>query len=122
VETDPTAAANGDCKTLDERLELITEEAYAAFAGKTIPSLRNDRHLGRGPPFTKLGKTIKYPIAGIREYVEKNTRTPGAAAERAPTLIESGLPKRARRGEAGKGINTADAKAPRRTKSKMTGG
>jgi hypothetical protein len=81
-----------ETKSLDTDLGLITEQAYAQFVGKTLGSVRNERHLGRGPAFVKLGRTIKYPLAEVQRYVAANTRKPGAA----PTLSEGAKSNRNR--------------------------
>jgi hypothetical protein len=73
-------------QTLDEELGLISEAEYATFVGKTIPSVRNERSAGRGPPFVRLTRTtIKYPLAAVKAYVQARTVTPVAE----PTLIDA---------------------------------
>lgn len=76
--------------TIDEELGLISEEEYAAFRGWILQSVRNERSLGKGPPFVKLGNTIKYFREGVKKFVAANTVTP----ERQPTFTEQ---RRARR-------------------------
>jgi hypothetical protein len=71
---------------LDAELGLISEAEYAAFVGKTVPSVRTERSTGRGPPFVRLTRTtIKYPLAAVKAYVQARTVTPVAE----PTLIDA---------------------------------
>jgi hypothetical protein len=70
---------------LDAELGLISEEQYAAFVRKKISSVRNERSAGEGPPFVKLGKTIKYPLDGVRKHVVAKTVNPAGE----PTLTDA---------------------------------
>jgi hypothetical protein len=79
-------------QTLDDELGLISEAEYAAFVGKTIPSVRNDRSAGKGPPFVRMFGKVKYPRAGVKAFVAKHTVTPVAA----PTMIDARRPLRRR--------------------------
>jgi hypothetical protein len=79
---------------IDSTLGLVSEADYAAFVGKTIASVRNERSAGLGPPFVKKGNMIKYPLAGIRKFVEQHTIEPGRAA----TLVTRSANRDRRRG------------------------
>jgi hypothetical protein len=82
-------------QTLDDELGLISEADYAAFIGKTLASVRNERSAGRGPPFVRLTRTtIKYHLAAVKALVQSRTVTPLAE----PTMIDARpLRRRARR-------------------------
>ena len=53
---------------------LLTEQQYAAITGRSLASIRRDRQLGVGCPFTKLGALVRYRPADVREYLEACTR------------------------------------------------
>jgi hypothetical protein len=72
---------------LDEVLGLISEAEYAQFVGKTLGTVRNDRSAGKCPPYVKDGNMIKYPIEGIRKFLEARIVAPGASR----TLTAGGL-------------------------------
>jgi len=44
-----------------ETLRRYRDEKWTAeFTGRKLPTLRNDRSLGRGIPFYRFGKSIRY--------------------------------------------------------------
>jgi predicted DNA-binding transcriptional regulator AlpA len=43
-------------------------------------TMANWRAEGRGPKWVKLGAAVRYSVAALEEFIEANTRTPGAAA------------------------------------------
>jgi predicted DNA-binding transcriptional regulator AlpA len=70
--------------TLVEELDLIPEPEFAAFMGKSLPSIRNDRSRGRTPPFIKLGNKIWFRRKDVLAFVTAKTVTPKTA----PTLVQ----------------------------------
>lgn len=48
----------------------IDERAVSEMTGRALPTLRNDRFLGRGLPYTKMGKSVRYSIDDIVAYME----------------------------------------------------
>lgn len=54
----------------DER--LWTTKETARYVGKGESSLEQDRYLGRGIPYIKLGKTVRYRPSDVRNYIEQN--------------------------------------------------
>ena len=67
---------------------LITEAEYADIRDVSPGALANERYRGLGPPFTKIGRHVYYPIKGIKADIAKNTRAPKPR----PTMV-SGSPK-----------------------------
>jgi hypothetical protein len=49
--------------------KAINEYDAAKIVGKAVQSLRNDRHLCKGLPYIKMGKSVRYLIADINEYL-----------------------------------------------------
>lgn len=76
---------------LDEQFGLIDEVDYAAFLKKTLPSLRNDRSAGKGPPYVKIGNKVWYRRADVLAFVSASLVQPRPA----PTMI-NGRPARRR--------------------------
>ena len=72
------------------QLNVATEEAVAELRGRKITALRNERAKGDGPPWIRFGKTVLYPLDGLREYLAANTVTP----ERSPPTLIHGKPRR----------------------------
>ncbi|MDD5757981.1 MAG: DNA-binding protein [Desulfobulbaceae bacterium] len=48
----------------------ISEKEVSEMTGRALPTLRNDRFLGRGLPYTKMGKSVRYLIADVVAYME----------------------------------------------------
>ncbi len=68
---------------LDNQLGLVSEHEVCALRNMKLGSLRNERARGKGPAFVKLGRSVKYPLAGLRAYVAANAIDPSKTA---PTL------------------------------------
>jgi hypothetical protein len=72
---------------LDEEYGLISVGAFAAFTGRTVNSLANDRRKHRGPAYVKFGRTVKYFRESVKHYAIESTVIP------TPTLLD-GCPRR----------------------------
>lgn len=90
VRSTQAAAAVGGNTKLAEKFGLVTEGDYAALRCLTIPAVRNERSLGKGPKFVKLGKRVMYYHASIRDYIAAHTVTP----QRPPLLTGRRKPRR----------------------------
>ena len=58
--------------------ELFTEREAAEYLGTTQGVLQVDRHMGRGLPYVRIGRRIRYRLKDIRAYLDANTVNPGA--------------------------------------------
>lgn len=61
-----------DIKIPPECVLLSTIQA-AAIIGVTPTKLKMDRHLGVGIPYVKIGRTVRYKLGDIRDYLERNS-------------------------------------------------
>jgi hypothetical protein len=59
-------------------LQAVSEREASKLTGKAVQSLRNDRHLRRGLPYCKLGRSVRYLLNDIHEYLLKNRIDPEA--------------------------------------------
>lgn len=50
--------------------KYITEKEVSEITGRALPTLRNDRHCGRGIPYVKLGKSVRYCLEDVLQYME----------------------------------------------------
>lgn len=57
-------------------LQAINEKEAARLTCRAVQSLRNDRHLGRGIPYCKLGRSVRYLLSDIHDYLAKNRIDP----------------------------------------------
>ena len=63
-----------NCNTLPQALN---EQEAAKILKKAVQTLRNDRHLGQGCAYVKLGKrSIRYLVSDIESYLMKNRIEP----------------------------------------------
>lgn len=56
--------------------QLLTERQVAELLQKSVQSLRNDRSLGRGLAYVKIGRSIRYRAEDIAEYIESHRFNP----------------------------------------------
>jgi hypothetical protein len=75
-------AAVGD---LQQRFDLVPEAAFANLRGVKMSALWNERSLGKGPTFLRVGRQIYYPLKEIEKYLAACTIKP----TRASTLIDA---------------------------------
>ena len=61
---------------------FLTEREVFDLTGRALSSLRNDRHFGRGFPYIKLGRSVRYSIADVVGYMQDRRITPGAGGDR----------------------------------------
>ena len=80
---------------LTQVFNLFPEESFAALRGVKISALQNERALGKGPEFKRVGRRIYYPLGEIEKYLAACTVKP----TRTPTLID-GVSRRRARGSA----------------------
>ena len=69
---------------LKSQLGLAEEADVATLLNMTLPSLRNQRAKGKGPPYQRVGRKVFYPLDKLRKYLAASTVEP----KRAPTLID----------------------------------
>ncbi|MBU1067455.1 DNA-binding protein [Patescibacteria group bacterium] len=55
---------------MNETPMYVDEKFVAKMIGRAIQSLRNDRMLGKGIPYYKNGKSIRYCLEDVVFYME----------------------------------------------------
>ena len=58
----------------------VRETEAAEIVGAAVQTMRNNRHLGKGPPYLKLGKSVRYRVSDLIEYLEKHRIDPESAS------------------------------------------
>ena len=58
--------------------EVVKERQAAQLLGRAVQTLRNDRHLRQGPPYIKLGRSIRYRVCDLMDYLDKHRVEPEA--------------------------------------------
>ena len=52
--------------------KYITEKEVADITGRALSTLRNERFLGKGIPYIKIGKSVRYKIDDVINFMESN--------------------------------------------------
>ena len=60
--------------------QFLSEHEVAARLGLAPCTLRAWRHLGKGPTYLKLGKTIRYRASAMEAYLAACERSPSSGA------------------------------------------
>lgn len=55
----------------------ITEREVAALTSLALPTLRNHRVQGRGIPYVKIGRSVRYSYTEVMEYMQAHRVDPG---------------------------------------------
>lgn len=56
--------------------KLLTEKEASQFLGRAVQTLRNDRHMRKGCPYIKIGRSVRYLLLDIDEYLAKHRIDP----------------------------------------------
>ena len=53
-----------------EKLKGLTDEKAAEFLGVAVQTLRNWRNTRRGPAYFKIGRSVRYRMGDLVEYMD----------------------------------------------------
>ena len=51
--------------------KYLTEQEVAQITGRAVQTLRNERFLKKGFPFIKIGKSVRYSLQDVIDFMEK---------------------------------------------------
>lgn len=51
----------------------ITEKDVAKITAISLSKLRSDRFYGRGIPYSKIGKSVRYSLSNVEEFMQKHS-------------------------------------------------
>ncbi len=57
---------------------MVDEHVAAKFFSKSVQSLRNDRCSRKGPAYHKLGRSVRYKMSDLFDYMERHRIDPEA--------------------------------------------
>jgi hypothetical protein len=60
--------------------EFLTEAELAEMITVPASTLRWRRFVGLGPEYMKFGRSVRYPIKAVREFIESNLHAPATLA------------------------------------------
>jgi len=52
------------------RAQYLTEKQVSGITGRALQTLRNERFLGRGIPYVKVGRSIRYSLEDVVGFME----------------------------------------------------
>jgi hypothetical protein len=58
------------------QLNYLNEHQVALIIGCSVSKLRSDRHLSKGLPYTKNGRSVRYSRVDIEEYMKQRKIDP----------------------------------------------
>lgn len=67
-------------KAINENDVLLTTEKTAELTGIQKRTLEYHRYMGRGLPYCKIGKAVRYRLGDVRAYIEANMHNTSDAA------------------------------------------
>jgi len=57
---------------MESKAKYLTEKEAANLTGFSLSTLRNHRHLGKGIPYIKAGKSVRYSFADILHFMDSH--------------------------------------------------
>jgi len=54
----------------DNSVRYLTEKQVAKMLSCAVSTLRNQRHQGRGIPYSKFGRSVRYNLQDVITYME----------------------------------------------------
>lgn len=55
---------------------LVNEKKVSEITGLALSTLRNRRSQGRPPRYIKIGKSVRYALADIQDFIDANRIDP----------------------------------------------
>ena len=55
---------------METQVKYLNEKEASSLTGMALPTLRNNRHMGRGIPYCKVGRSVRYCWQDIIDYME----------------------------------------------------
>jgi hypothetical protein len=55
---------------MQNTLQLIDEKELSRITRRALSTIRNDRHLGRGMPYIRIGRSIRYNLNDVQNYLK----------------------------------------------------
>lgn len=60
--------------------KYLTEKEVSEITRLKLPTLRNHRHISRGIPYIKLGRSVRYDPEDVLNYMQQNRIDPEVRA------------------------------------------
>ena len=63
-------------KAQSSKIVWLTEKQVANLIHCSLSKLRQDRHKCKGLPYTKFGRSVRYSLVDVEEFMQANRTTP----------------------------------------------
>ena len=60
------------------RNQIVNETKASEILCRAIQTIRNDRHTKKGAPYFKIGRSVRYRVGDLLEYLERQRIDPEA--------------------------------------------
>jgi len=55
---------------MKDQTQYLNEKQVASITGRALSTLRNERFLGKGIPYIKIGKSVRYKYDDVIDFME----------------------------------------------------
>jgi len=62
---------------MEQQDRYLNDVEAAKLLSASVQTLRNWRHVGRGPAYSKKGKMVRYSLKSLIDFMESGRITPG---------------------------------------------
>jgi hypothetical protein len=59
---------------------VVDEKQASKILNVAVQTLRNWRHMRRGPAYIKFGRAVRYPLSDLEQYIQSNRIDPEGRA------------------------------------------
>lgn len=56
---------------VEPEIRYLNEQQVGQIVGRALSTLRNERAAGRGIPYIKVGRSVRYSLADVIRYMEE---------------------------------------------------
>lgn len=57
---------------MQNNAKYVDERAVSQITGRALATLRNDRYVGQGIPYVKMGRSVRYRLDDVINYMESH--------------------------------------------------
>jgi hypothetical protein len=61
---------------MKQETTFYSDVQIAEIVGRAAQSLRNDRHQGKGLPYYRIGRSVRYKLSEVLSYMEQRRVDP----------------------------------------------
>jgi hypothetical protein len=61
---------------METQQRFVDEQTVSKLVGRALQTLRNDRFEGKGLPYVKVGRSVRYDLKDVVDYMEQHKIVP----------------------------------------------